>query len=84
MRNRRKEGPTSDQISAIEKVKGFEEIKNIEGRKGKIKKIKEILKNSIYQEIFEQMPDSKKSAENFKNAVQDRFVKIEQNAKKAI
>jgi len=84
MQNRRKGGPTSDQISAIEKVKGFEEIQDIEGRKGKIEKIKELLKNSIYKEIFDQMPDDSKSAENFKKAVQDRFAKIEQNAKKAI
>ena len=83
MQNRKKGSPTSDQISAIEKVKGFEEIQDIEGREGKIKKIREILENSIYQEIFKQMPNPK-SADDFRKAVQDRFAEIEQNAKKAI
>jgi len=83
MQNRKKGGPTSDQISAIEKVKGFEEIQDIEGKDGKIKKIREILENSIYQEIFKQMPGPKR-ADDFRKAVQDRFAEIEQNAKKAI
>ena len=81
-RNRKKgDKVNDDQISEIEKVKGFEEVQDIKGKEEKIKKIKEIFENSIYKEIYEQMHP--KSAADFKKAVRNRYTEIEKAIQQA-
>jgi hypothetical protein len=78
---------TSPQMQSIENTAGFEGISAIGDQKEKIKKIKEILENSIYKEIFDTIPPDQIKVENFIKEVQNKFAEIEQlkiNAQKAI
>lgn len=78
---------TETQMQNIESANGFKEVSAIENQKEKIKKIKEILENSIYKEIFDAIPPDQIDVKTFIKEVQNKFAEIEQlkvNAQKAI